>query len=92
MANVEEERVPLGRRLRQITDQANASKEAQALYDMLKDAASKGEDHLYFADLRTVVPNMILNDTLWSWLQKEEIRVSGTVNQSTAAYEYTLMW
>lgn len=92
MDNVAEERIPLGRKLRQLTDQAKTNKEAQALVDMLKDAASRGEDHLSFPDLRTVVPSMIMNESLWDWLRSEEITAAGQVNQTTAAYEYTLSW
>lgn len=92
MDNVKEERIPLGRKLRQLTDQAKTNKEAQALVDMLKEAASRGEDHLSFPDLRTVVPNMIMNDSLWDWLKSEEVLATGQVNQATAAYEYTLSW
>ena len=92
MDNVVEERIPLGRKLRQLTDQAKTNKEAQTLVDMLKEAASRGEDHLSFSDLRTVVPSMIMNESLWEWLRSEEISISGQVNQTTAAYEYTLSW
>ena len=92
MDNVKEERIPLGRKLRQLTDQAKTNKEAQALVDMLKEAASRGEDHLSFDDLRTVVPNMIMNESLWDWLKSEEIIASGQINQTTAAYQYTLSW
>lgn len=92
MDNVTEERIPLGRKLRQLTDQAKTNKEAQALVDMLKEAASRGEDHLSFDDLRTVVPNMIMNESLWDWLKSEEIIASGQINQTTAAYQYTLSW
>ena len=92
MDNIVEERIPLGRKLRQLTDQAKTNKEAQALVDMLKEAASCGEDHLSFSDLRDVVPSMIMNESLWDWLKSEEIRVNGQVNQTTAAYEYTLYW
>lgn len=91
-AEESEVRIPLGRKLRQLTDQAKTNKEAQALVDLLKDAASRGEDHLAFKDLRDVVPSMIMNDSLWDWLRSEEIGVSGQVNQDTAAYEYTLTW
>lgn len=92
MGNESEERIPLGRKLRQITDQAKTNKEAQALIDILKEAASRGEDHIAFTDLRTVVPSMIMNESLWDWLRSEEIRAAGQVNQETAAYEYTLAW
>ena len=37
MDNVTEERIPLGRKLRQLTDQAKTNKEAQALVDMFND-------------------------------------------------------
>lgn len=92
MDAVSEERIPLGRKLRQLTDQAKTNKEAQALVDMLKEAASRGEDHLSFSDLRDVVPSMIMNESLWEWLRSEEVRASGQVNQTTAAYEFTLSW
>lgn len=87
-----EVRIPLGKKLRQLTNQAITNKEAQVLVDMLKEAASKGEDHLAFADLRTVVPNMIMNETLWEWLRAEEITASGGIDPNTAAYNYTLSW
>lgn len=86
------ERIPLGRKLRQLTDQAKTNKEAQALVDMLKEAATRGEDHIAFTDLRTVVPSMIMNESLWTWLKSEEIAFNGRVNPDTAAYEYTLTW
>lgn len=92
MDNVTEERIPLGRKLRQLTDQAKTNKEAQELVNMLKDAASRGEDHLSFPDLRTVVPSMIMNESLWDWLRSEEITASGGVDTNTAAYNYTLSW
>ncbi len=92
MDNVTEERIPLGRKLRQLTDQAKTNKEAQELVNMLKDAASRGEDHLSFPDLRTVVPSMIMNESLWDWLRSEEITASGGIDPNTAAYNYTLSW
>lgn len=87
-----EVRIPLGKKLRQLTNTAITNKEAQALADMLKEAAMKGEDHLAFKDLRDVVPSMIMNETLWGWLKSEEIVATGGVNPVTAAYEYTLSW
>lgn len=88
----QEVRITLGARLRQLTNQARINNEANALVAMLEEAANRGEDHLTFADLREVVPNMIMNDTLWNWLQQNELTFNGQVNQETAAYNYTIMW
>lgn len=87
-----EERITIGKRLRQITSKARIDNEAKALVDILMEEANKGNSRKSFDDLRTIVPNMIANETLWDWLRSEEITVVGQINQQTAAYEYTLMW
>ena len=59
------ERVTLGKKLRQITEDAAATNaEAQALYDAMKAVAMTGKSSIHFDDLRTIVPNMILRESL----------------------------
>ena len=91
MAEVEN-RIPLGKRLKQITYQAKITDEIAVLTNLLVEAANEGKSQLYFKDLRTVVPNMIANESLWDWLRSEEIGASGGVDQNTATYSYTLYW
>ena len=86
------EGLSLGKKLRRLTEQAKVNVEAQALIQILVDAANIGEDHVYFPDLRSIVPKMIMNETIFRWLDSNEIRYSGQVNPNTAAYEYTLYW
>ena len=76
------EGLSLGKKLRHLTEQARVNVEAQELIKLMVDAANIGEDHLTFPDLRSIVPKMIMNETIFS----------GQVNPNTAAYEYTLYW
>lgn len=85
-------RQTLGKKLRKITEQAITNVEAQNLYALMEAEAEKGNSSIYFDDLRAVVPNMIRNETLMSWLASEEIKVSGVIDANTAAYKYTLSW
>jgi len=87
------ERMTLGKKLRQITEDAAATnKEAQALYDAMKARATVGESSIHFDDLRLIVPNMIQRETLKPWLEQEEIKMEGYVDTGTAAWVYTLSW
>lgn len=97
MANVldnmpELEGLSLGKKLRRLTEQAKVNVEAQALIQILVDAANIGEDHVYFPDLRSVMPNMIMNETAFRWIEANELKAVGQINQNTAAYEYTISW
>ena len=87
------ERITLGKKLRQITEDAAATNaEAQALYDAMKTVAMQGQNSIHFDDLRSIVPNMILRETLKPWLEAEEIQMNGMVDPNTAAWSYTLSW
>ena len=85
-------RQTIGKKLRKITEQAITNVEAKNLYALMEAEAEKGNSSIYFDDLRAVVPNMIRNETLMSWLASEEIQVSGGIDANTAAYRYTLSW
>lgn len=87
-----EEKIPVGRRLRQLTEAAKSLREVTALINILEEAANQGQDRVTFDDLRTVVPNMIVNGTIWDWLKDNEINATGSVDQNTAQYRYTLFW
>lgn len=84
--------IPLGRQLKKIMLDAKVNIEVQALTDQLVEAAQQSLGYKKFNDLRDVVPTLIMNDSLWSWLTTNEIRYNGTINQDTGAYEYTLSW
>lgn len=84
--------IPLGRQLKKIMLDAKVNIEVQALTDQLVEAAQQSLGYKKFNDLRDVVPTLIMNDSLWSWLTTNEIRYDGAINQDTGAYEYTLSW
>ena len=86
------ENITLGKKLRQLTEQARVNTEATKLIEVLEEAANRGEDHVKFNDLREVVPNMIMSETLWNWLRVNELKFEGYVDQNTAAYVYVISW
>ena len=92
MNNVENNNLPLGRRLRQITDSVNSKVEIDNLTKILVEAAERGQDRVQFDDLRLVIPVLSQSGKLNDWLQENEINIAGCVNQETAKWEYTLYW
>lgn len=92
MADINIEALPLGKRLRQITNKFNSKLEIENLTKILIEAAERGQDRVQFDDLRLVVPVMAQSGKLNDWLTENEIRTAGQVNAETAKWEYTLYW
>jgi hypothetical protein len=88
---VQNEFMPLGKTLRAVTDKFKSEKEIIELRGLLLKQAEKGEDIISFDDLREVVPTMVANNTIFTWLTENEIQVTGGV-MNTGAYAYTLSW
>lgn len=87
-----QETLSLGKRLRQLTNQARTNVEAQAFIDLLTEAANAGKDKVEFDDLRTVLPIMTQAETALEWIQKNELGITGQVNSNTAKWEFTVFW
>lgn len=90
--NEQEKKIPLGKRLRQITSQVQTNKEALALEEILLNAANKGDNQVSFDDLRTVVPLMIQSGTLQKWIEENELLIQGAVNSNNAKWQFTISW
>ena len=87
-----QEFIPLGKKLKQISEKARAANELARLVAVLEEYAGKGEVSIKFNDLREYIPTMIMNNTAWDWFKQNEINVSGGINNTTGNYEYTLRW
>lgn len=85
-------KLTLGKRLRQITDSVNSKVEIENLTKILIEAAERGEDRVAFEDLRLVIPVLSQSGKLNEWLQENEINVAGSVNAETNKWEFTLYW
>ena len=86
-------RLTLGAQLRIISDDAKSTNvEMNNIFELCKAQALLGENSIKIDDLRKIAPNMIQRETLFTRLDAEEIKASGMVNPSTAAWEYTLSW
>lgn len=88
----DEERVPLGRRLRQISNQANVTMEVEQFKNKLIAIAEEGKTSIFFPDLRTELPTFIQSGKYVEWFKAEEIVLQGVVRQDTGAYEFTVSW
>lgn len=84
--------IPLGRQLKRITEESKSSIEVKNFTDILVKAAQQGLDRYEFNDLRDVVPTMIINGTLFNWLNANELVASGVIDQNTGNYHYTISW
>ena len=83
---------PLARQLKAIMVEAKVNIEVQNFTNKLVEAARQGLGKLHFTDLRDEIPTMIMNETAWAWFKDNELAVSGTIDQSTGAYNYTISW
>ena len=92
MSNLDNNDLPLGKRLRQITDSVNSKAEIENLTKILIEAAESGKDRVEFDDLRLVIPVLSQSNKFNDWLKENEINIAGGVNQQTAKWEYTLYW
>ena len=92
MSQVDSSGLTLGKRLRQITDSVNSKVEIEKLTKVLVEAAEKGQDRVTFDDLRLVVPIMSQSGKIFDWLNENEIKFTGAVDQATAKWGYTLYW
>ena len=88
----DEKRIPLGRRLRQITDEAKANAEISNFEEMLVKYAEQGLDRVQFTDLREYLPNLIATERIRDWMAANELQMVGMVNQETAQWQFTIMW
>lgn len=89
---IDNSNLTLGKRLRQITDSVNSRVEIENLTKLLVEAAEKGQDKLYFDDLRLVVPVLSQSGKIFDWLKENDIQCTGGVCQQTAKWGYTLYW
>lgn len=81
-----------GKHLRELTDQAKARKELEGLKAVLEEKANEGINAVQFPDLRSFVPTMISNGTIWNWFKENDITFDGTVDTVSGAYNYKLAW
>ena len=84
--------IPLGRQLRKITQESKSSLEVQNFTNKLVEVAQQGLDYCFFEDLRDYLPTLIMNETLFNWLQANELIPEGGIDQSTGNYRYTIKW
>ena len=92
MGDSVENTLSLGKRLRLITNQARAQMEANKFVEVLTAAAEKGQESISFPDLRDYLNNMIMDNTVWEWFRINELNASGSIDQTTGAYVYTISW
>lgn len=86
--------VTLGSKLRGISASAKPRAELQSLSQILISKAEAGYIEVKFRDIREIIPTIagMGIDTLKNWCESEELKLTGQVNQSTAAWEYTIGW
>lgn len=84
----------LGDRLRAISSKAKPRMELKQLEDTLIQQAEAGYDNVKFTDLRTIIPSIASSgvDELRTWCERENLKLSGNVNPSTAAWEFVIGW
>lgn len=82
----------LGKRLRQLTNNARTTAEWQNFVNILTEAANRGEDHVSFDDLREVLPLMIQAETAYKFIEQNDLQITGQVNPNTAKHEMTVFW
>lgn len=88
----ENENVSLGRRLREITERARANEEIQKFVALLTQEAELGRDKAHFDDLRELLPTMIGNGTIATWMAANELVMSNIVDQNTGKWNCTVSW
>lgn len=81
----------LGAKLREITAKSKNSVEIKQFYSILEGAAQKGENKVKFLDLRQHLNSLIIDGSIWNWMQAQELKASGSVT-ATGAYEYIISW
>ena len=86
------ERLTIGKRLRQITNEAKKYKEIQNFTMVLEDAARQEVESLRFPDLRQYLNSMIMDGTIWDWLKSEDLIATGEINSNTGEYDFTIQW
>lgn len=86
------EQITIGKRLKQITAKVRSEKEIENFTKVLMDAAEDGKSRVVFTDLRQYLNSLIMAGTVWDWLKTQELGVSGSINQNTGAYEFTIFW
>ena len=84
--------IPLGRQLRKITQESKSALEINNFTAKLVEVAQQGLDYCVFEDLRDYLPTLIMNETLFSWLQANELIPDGGIDQNTGNYRYTIKW
>lgn len=90
--NVQENKLPLGRRLRQRANTANIRLELERFEEKLASIADQGKTSVYFADLRTEIPTLIQSNAYIQWFKEQELIIQGAIKADTGAYEYTISW
>ena len=86
------ERIPLGRQLRQISNQANVKMEVEKFKLKLIAIAEEGKTSIHFPDLRTEIPTFIQSGQYVDWFKQEELVLQGAIRQDTGAYDFTISW
>ena len=87
-----EKALPLGRRLRQVTNEAQSAVEIKKFEEILLKYAQQGLDRVQFNDLREYLPNLIATERIRSWMEQNELQMIGQVNQETAQWQFTICW
>jgi len=87
-----EEVMTIGKRLRQLTNQANRKVEIDTFVAALEDAANNRLSSLAFPDLRQYLNSMIMDGTIWEWLKSQDLIPTGEIDQNTGAYNFTISW
>lgn len=82
----------IGKRLRQITNQANRKVEIDTFVSVLEDAANNRLSSLAFPDLRQYLNSMIMDGTIWDWMKSQDLIPAGEIDQNTGAYSFTISW
>lgn len=89
----EQEKVlPLGRRLRQVTNEAQSAAEIKKFEEILFKYAQQGLDRVQFNDLREYLPNLIATERIRPWMEQNELQMIGQINQETAQWQFTIVW
>lgn len=87
-----ENQITLGKRLRQISDNAKSAIEIKNFTECLENVAASGKTSIQFPDLRQYLGTMCVNGTVMDWLKSQDLVATGGADQNTGNWVVTISW